>query len=383
MDVEFEEDKTFILYKFFENTSDAVLITKPKPYLGDGHPEIVYVNNAFEEMTGYQASEVIGQSPRILQVDERDRSEREKIKNALQAWIDGDENVTARVELYNKTKSGIPFWVEISMFPIWNQNYSRSYWAAIQRNIDQKKYLENKLSNEVEYVNYKMKETEKFLANASHEMRTPLNAIIGFSDMMKSSVLGDLDEKKIKEYLGLIHKSGLDLKMILDQLLSAYKEDAFAHIQYEKTNLFEIISHVIQQCKADSDVYRGQDIVVLGEDTFIYAEYGQIRQVILNILYNSIKFTEDGGQIYIEINPCEDFIDITISDNGCGIPAANLRSIFAPFSVGVGTIRNKRQGTGLGLALSKKIVEAHGGTINIKSEEGRGTIVTVRLKYRP
>jgi len=222
----------------------------------------------------------------------------------------------------------------------------------------------------------------EFLANMSHELRTPLNAIIGFSEVLIDRIFGELNEKQ-EEYLKDIHASGQHLLSLINDILDLSK------IEAGKTELVQ--SEFDMPMAIDNALMLVRERAARGGIALhtaiderlapIHADGRKIRQILLNLLSNAIKFTPEGGRIEVAAKPIDGCIEISVSDTGVGIAPENHDAVFEEFRQ-VGTADKKVEGTGLGLALSQKFVELHGGKIWVKSQLGAGSIFTFTVPMR-
>lgn len=214
----------------------------------------------------------------------------------------------------------------------------------------------------------------QFLANVSHELRTPLNAIIGFSQLMHDEVLGKVNVEQ-KESLGDILNSGQHLLSLVNDILDLSRVEA-GRMDYEleNTDLRPIIESVVTTVKPMLDDNRHMLNVSL-EDHLprVYVDGGRLRQILLNLVTNAIKFTPSGGQLRIEAGCSKGWCTISIIDNGIGIKPEDQKRIFHPFVQAGKLPGSVVQGAGLGLALTKRLVELFGGRIWVESYEGQGS----------
>tara|TARA_R110000824_G_scaffold366730_2_gene555625 strand:+ start:157562 stop:159634 length:2073 start_codon:yes stop_codon:yes gene_type:complete len=220
----------------------------------------------------------------------------------------------------------------------------------------------------------------EFLANMSHELRTPLNAIIGFSEIMEGNMFGPLGSPKYVEYAHDIHSSGQHLLELINDILDMSKIEAGRMtLEKQPTDLAKVIDESLRLVSGRAEIAA---VKVLNEASAlpqIDVDKRAIKQVLLNLLSNAIKFTPAGGDIRIKSNVLNDQIFLTVEDSGIGIPAHALPKIGRPFEQVENQHSKKHKGTGLGLALSRSLVEMHGGTLKIESTEGVGTRVTFTL----
>jgi two-component system cell cycle sensor histidine kinase PleC len=220
----------------------------------------------------------------------------------------------------------------------------------------------------------------EFLANMSHELRTPLNAIIGFSQMMETGLFGPLGSPKYTEYAHDIHSSGQHLLELINDILDMSKIEA-GRMTLEKhpTELPVVIEESLRLVSGRAEIASVKIVNETGVLPRIEADKRAIKQVMLNLLSNAIKFTPSGGVIRVLGEADDQLITIAVEDTGIGIPAHALPKIGRPFEQVENQHSKKHKGTGLGLALSRSLVELHGGTLTIESTEGVGTRVTFTL----
>lgn len=222
----------------------------------------------------------------------------------------------------------------------------------------------------------------QFLASMSHELRTPLNAIIGFADLMRLKTLGEVQPPRYQEYVEDIHKSGVHLLNMINELLDMAKIES-GHVELRETVFFPVdvgldVLRMLRQSIAEAEL---QLRVTIAEGLPpIYADQQQIRRVLINLLSNAIKYTPAGGTVTLSVCVCGpndecgvEGMLLTVEDTGIGIPAEKLEKVLEAFEQVENSFTRTRAGTGLGLALTKAMVEAHGGRLWLESELGKGT----------
>ena len=219
----------------------------------------------------------------------------------------------------------------------------------------------------------------EFLANMSHELRTPLNAVIGFSEVLSERMFGELNEKQA-EYVQDINASGTHLLSLINDILDISKIEA-GRMELDLSN-FDL-PNVVDTAVLLTRERAGRRGIVLRVEKDeqlgpIRGDERKIKQVLLNLLSNAIKFTPDGGRIDVRAKLVNAAVEISISDTGIGIAPEDQEAVFEEFRQ-VGTANTKVEGTGLGLALSRKFVELHGGKIWVKSQVGAGSTFTFTL----
>jgi GAF domain-containing protein len=222
----------------------------------------------------------------------------------------------------------------------------------------------------------------EFLANMSHELRTPLNAIIGFSEVLSERLFGELNAKQ-DEYLKDIHASGQHLLSLINDILDLSKIEA-GRMELELSN-FDLPTTIDNALTLVRERAGRRGIALhkavdarLGQ---IEADERKLRQVLLNLLSNAIKFTPEGGRIEVGAQAVNGAIEVSVTDTGVGIAPEDQEAVFEEFRQ-VGTAEKKVEGTGLGLALSRKFIELHGGRISVKSQVGQGSTFTFTMPVR-
>jgi two-component system cell cycle sensor histidine kinase PleC len=220
----------------------------------------------------------------------------------------------------------------------------------------------------------------EFLANMSHELRTPLNAINGFSDIMKKELFGPLGDARYKEYVNDILFSGQHLLSLINDILDMSKIEAGKMtLNTEPIVMSDIIAQVIRIVRGRADENRLKLIYDGSVTPEIEADPRAVKQVLLNLTTNAIKFTPEGGMVRIAVEAKSAGLLIHVSDTGIGISEQDIARLAQPFEQIDSQHSRKHEGTGLGLALSKSLVELHGGNFKISSVLGEGTTVTFTM----
>ena len=219
----------------------------------------------------------------------------------------------------------------------------------------------------------------EFLANMSHELRTPLNAVIGFSDMMRNELLGPVGNPQYLSYAKDIHQSGEHLLGLINDILDISKiESGEMELFEEPVDVSQVVRSSLTLVKSraqDGGVALRND--AMGPLPRLNADARKIKQIIINLLSNAVKFTPSGGSVTITAAIEDDGrFSVCVSDTGIGIAAEDIEKVIKPFTQADSTLARKYEGTGLGLPLTKALIEMHGGTFVLTSEQNVGTMAT-------
>jgi two-component system cell cycle sensor histidine kinase PleC len=224
----------------------------------------------------------------------------------------------------------------------------------------------------------------KFLANMSHELRTPLNAIIGFSEIMGSGMFGPLGADKYREYCADIHNSGQYLLDVINDILDMAKIEAGRiRLDFEDLDLDTMLAESMRVVSARAQDKKLALTSRISAGLHLHGDRRAVKQIALNLLSNAVKFTPAGGRVTLRGRASGDCIVLSIADSGIGIAPDALMRLGRPFEQVESQLTKSHQGSGLGLAISKSLVELHGGRMRIRSAPGKGTLVAVRLPFKP
>jgi len=222
-----------------------------------------------------------------------------------------------------------------------------------------------------------MKSKDLFLSNISHELRTPLNSIIGFTDLLLTQDLGAPLSEQQRDFLETVARNGRHLLELINELLDLQRIAAGRmELKPEAVDLAALLAEAAGSVHAQVQKHRHALVVTpTAENLRVQADRGRVRQVLLNLLSNAIKFTPDGGRITVAAGPVNggSEVRVAVSDTGIGIAAEDQPKLFQEFSQLDASASRKYEGTGLGLALSRRLIELHGGAIGVESEVGKGS----------
>ncbi|MBV9388092.1 MAG: PAS domain S-box protein [Chroococcidiopsidaceae cyanobacterium CP_BM_ER_R8_30] len=359
------------------NANDAVLITEAEP-LDEPGPRILYVNEAFTHMTGYGQEEVLGLTPRFLQGPLTDRSVLAKLKASLKKF----EPVVA--EVINYRKEGTEFWVEMSMRPVADETGYYTHWVSVQRDITERKRAEAARAQllyeqaaraEAEASN-RMK--DEFLAIVSHELRSPLNAILGWARLLRAR---KFDPEKTEQALSIIERNAQAQTQLIEDLLDISRIIRGQVRLYNRpTDLKQVIEAAIETLRPAADTKTIQVESQFHYVGLVNGDPDRLQQVVCNLLSNAIKFTPRGGWVEVRLGSSNSQAQIQVIDTGIGISPDFLPYIFERFRQAEGTTTRAHNGLGLGLAIVRHIVELHHGTIRVESQGlGQGATFIVQL----
>jgi two-component system cell cycle sensor histidine kinase PleC len=260
----------------------------------------------------------------------------------------------------------------------------RSAVVNLERSQEQLSELARKYEAEKVRAEGANRAKSEFLANMSHELRTPLNAINGFSEIMLGEMYGPLGDKRYRDYARDILNSGQHLLALINDILDMSKIEAGKMtLRFDPVSLEEIARDALRLVRNRADTAGLALSLEFPDLPDVEADYRAVKQVLLNLLSNAVKFTPRGGRVVIKADlrddPRGERVRVTVQDTGIGISAADLERLARPFEQIETQHAKTQQGTGLGLALSKSLVEMHGGLLDLKSAPGQGTAASFSL----
>ncbi|MBF0563469.1 MAG: PAS domain S-box protein, partial [Alphaproteobacteria bacterium] len=339
----------------------------------DASTRIVDVNDALCRMLNYQREEMVGRSP----LDFADGESRDILEEQL---ISSLWEGRRRFEAVLRAKDGRILFAEFHSTLFENAAGTVSGQFAFVSDITIRKNAEAELHRATEQTEAASRAKSEFLASMSHELRTPLNAIIGFSDAIINEVFGPLDNSRYSGYVDDIHRSGIHLLDLINDILDVAKVEAGKmELHDEVLDVSETVTACLRLVRT-----RAEEAGVRLHNALpatlphLFADERRFKQILLNLLTNAVKFSPN-GQVTVR-GTIDDggAMAIMVADTGIGMGPDDLRTVLEPFRQ-VDSKLTRKEGTGLGLPLTKGLVDAHGGVFEIESQLNVGTVITVRF----
>jgi PAS domain S-box-containing protein len=364
-----EEQRLRLLETVITQSKDAVMITDIDTS-ENVIPNIIFVNQAFTDMTGYPADDVIGKSPALFFGPKSDIMEFDKLKTAIQEYRE------CFIETISYKKNKEEFWVNFSMIPVTNKDGEHSHWISIQRDVTEEKERDKEREHLIRELTQNNKDLKQFSYITSHNLRAPLSNLTGLLNLMDDMTIEDLE---LREIINGFSKSTHLLNETINDLVKVVIIKDNPSIEKEKVLIKEIFENVFNQLSFLIGLHKPILKIDLEEVTILNINKSYLESIFLNLLTNSIKYRAENRQLRVSISSkvVEDDLILTFKDNGIGIDLQrNKDKIFGLYQ----RFHNHPDSKGLGLYLVKSQVEAMGGSITVESEIGKGTIFTIIFK---
>jgi PAS domain S-box-containing protein len=344
---------------------------------------MIYVNPAFERMTGYTAAEALGRNCRFLGGADSGDETRRELREAVR------RGAGCRVTLRNFRKDGTPFWNQLTVAPVRDANGLLTHFVGVQQDVTEQhraaellQAAKDKTDEANAHLSRAARLKDEFLAAMSHELRTPLNGVLGFTQGLLEGIHGELAPRQ-QDALRSVEESSRHLLALINDILDLSKIEA-GKLQLEPEDVdVELIAHastrVLREIAARKRIK--VSLAVHTEISFVRADQRRLKQILVNLLGNAVKFTPEGGSVGIDIvsHPAERAVVFEVWDTGIGITSADMPKLFQAFVQIDSRLARRFEGTGLGLALVKRMVEMHGGTVSVQSEPGAGSRFSVKI----
>lgn len=364
------EGELLILSQAVGQSPVAVVIT-------DRNGDVEYVNPTFTRITGYELGEVRGQNPRILKSG---LTPDETYKDLWTQLLAGE---VWTGEFVNRRKDGMPYWARATISAMRTPSGEITHFIGVQEDVTEAQEAQEALKTAKIQAESANRAKSEFLATMSHEIRTPMNAIIGMSELLQDTEL----TKQQERYVDVFRRAGESLLGLINSILDLSKIEAdrleMENIPFDLCDVAETAASVIGVQAAEKGLellYR----IKPGTPTELLGDPDRLRQVFINLLGNAVKFTEI-GQVLLSIEQQPDQAPgnllLSVSDTGVGIPEDKLGKVFESFSQADASTTRRYGGTGLGLTISKRLVELMGGSMRVESTLGRGTTFIMEIPF--
>ena len=367
------------LGELLESAPDAILEL-------DQDGRIVLLNHMAEQLFGYSREEMLGLTVEAL-VPEAARGAHQRHR-ARYLSHPVTRPMGSGLKLEARRKDGSHFPVEISLSSVESGGGSRV--TTIIRDITERRQMESRLRateekyiRELELRNWEAERANQlkteFLGNMSHELRSPLHTVIGFTQLLAEEKEGPLNEKR---FLSHIRNDSVHLLDLINDLLDLSKIEAGRlELRYEVFPIDAVIAEAIASVRPRAAAKSLNIETGISISTPVCADRLRFKQILHNLLTNAIKFTPDGGRVRVQAAESERLAEISVSDTGIGIPEDQQQAVFDKFYQVRAGIQGGSEGTGPGLAITKRLVDQHGGSLWLKSEPGSGTCFTFTIPF--
>ena len=359
------------------HTLEAFIESSPVPvFRVDRNALVTLWNAAAERVTGWSAAEAMG-NPVPYLVDDLEHERGAMLKAA----IDVKRPVVRETRRRRRDGTSVDYLTYAA--PLINEQKEITGIVVQLIDITERNRGEQALRETKEAAELANRTKSEFLANMSHELRTPLNAVIGFSELILSEMLGPLGNDRYREYIHDIRQSGTHLLGLINDILDLSKIEA-GKVELEEET-FDPAEAIAATLRIIRERAQQRHIALaaprIEPSTKLRADERKVKQILLNLLSNAVKFTPEGGSVTVSGEWRSDGLVIAVSDTGIGIAPEDVPLALEPFRQISSAHNRSYEGTGLGLPLTKRLVELHGGTLEIDSAVGRGT--TVRVQFPP
>lgn len=361
-----------LLQAALAQANDAVVVTTAELDLPG--PQIIYVNAAFSELTGYPPSELIGQTPRIFQGPETDRSELVRMRETL------ERGEPFRGEMVNYRKDGSSYMMEWRIAPVRAPDGTLTHWVSVQRDITALKQAATERDRLYDEARSAIQARDQLLMMVSHELKTPLTSLIGYSYLLQRTHLGDPNASgRVEQAVDVIVKQAQRLNVLIEGLLDLDRmQSGTIRLQTEPLDLADLTERVVEEFQPLLEKHR-LTLDRPAEPQLVSGDQLRLRHALQHLIQNAITYSPRGGLITVRIVRAPEQICVSVTDQGIGIPATAETQVFERFYRASNVNQSQISGFGVGLYVVQQIVTLHGGTIGVSSAEGRGSTFTICL----
>ncbi len=339
---------------------------------------LIFINEAFEKLTGYKTSEVLGKNCRFLQGDDQDQPGLKVLRESMR------KQISCTVLLKNFKKSGEMFWNELILSPVFDQDGELTHYIGIQNDVTEREAMRielNQSKQELQMAIKKLKrmieDKNRLLSVVAHDLRSPLNNIIGLNEI----ILEDTEHDDSSNYLGLVLTEARNAYEMVSTILSRQSiEKGKLQIDKRPVDLAKFSKSIARELGIKAEKKK-IDLVVKNflEVEEFTMDAMKVKQILQNLADNAVKFSERGSKIEIELRASQARLSFRVCDQGQGIKSEELDKIFESFENTSTKSTEGEAGYGIGLSIVKEIVELHGGEISVVSKVGEGSCFTVML----
>ncbi len=347
-------------------------------YTVDRQVQVTSWNRGAENITGHRSEQVLGSPCEdfLAHTDKQGNRLCATPACPLRAVMESRQPISPKT-LFGRTADGRVIPIGVTVAPLINAEGEVVGAVEVFRDISREKELMDRIEEA-------SRAKSEFLANMSHELRTPLNSIIGFSEMLEDEIFGDLNPKQ-KEYVQDIQKSGRHLLNLINDILDLSKIEAgrmtLQYSDFSVAQAIEDVQTMVWPMVVEKDITL--EVFLDEKLSMIRTDEGKFKQILSNLLSNSLKFTPEGGKVTIKANLVDDQAEISVTDSGRGIRPEHQERIFREFWQADSSLSRQYGGTGLGLSLTKRFVERQGGRIWVESNLGQGSKFSFTIPTSP
>ena len=343
----------------------------------NGRIAFTYISGGVRDLFGVEPDAVQAHAAALLR--RIHPADRRALSRAMSWPADADARV--EVEFRVRAGDGRAVWVR-SIARLRRREAKAMVWDGVLFDVTERRDALEALQKAKEAAEFANRSKSVFLANMSHELRTPLNAVMGFAEVIEREMFGPVGAAQYKEYAGDIHASGEHLLYLINDILDLSKIEAGKiELHEEQVDVADVIESSVTLLKHRAEeAHIRLAVRIANRLPQLRADETKIRQVLLNLLSNALKYTPAGGEVSVTARASRSHgLSISIADTGIGISPEDMPTALTPFGQVDNAANRDQRGTGLGLPPAKSLVERHGGNLELQSKPGKGTTVTVRF----